>query len=200
VDFLTIDGYDYAGTWDKQTNESSSLYDVAEDPVYKDARSIDATVKAYLKAGVPAAKYTMGLPLYAVGWTGVGSANHGLYQNAKDASPVLLADGSGPCPNPNKSSASAGCDTVLTAGFLTYSTIENLTNKNGYTAWYDAARVNATLYNPSTGTFYTYDDPRVVAMKTDYIKKNQLGGAYVWALNDDDANGSLTKAIAAGLK
>jgi chitinase len=200
VDFLTIDGYDYAGTWDKQTNESSSLYDVAEDPVYNDARSIDATVKAYLKAGVPSAKYTMGLPLYAVGWTGVGSANHGLYQNAKDASPVLLADGSGPCPNPNKSSASPGCDTVLTAGFLTYSTIENLTNKNGYTAWYDAARVNATLYNPSTGTFYTYDDPRVVAMKTDYIKKNQLGGAYVWALNDDDANGSLTKAIAAGLK
>jgi len=27
-----------------------------------------------------------------------------------------------------------------------------------------------------------------------------LGGAYVWALGQDDANGSLTKAIAAGLK
>jgi chitinase len=37
-------------------------------------------------------------------------------------------------------------------------------------------------------------------MKTDYIKKNQLGGAYVWALNDDDASASLTKKIAAGLK
>ena len=33
-----------------------------------------------------------------------------------------------------------------------------------------------------------------------YIKKNRLGGAYVWALNDDDASGSLTKTIAAGLK
>jgi chitinase len=39
-----------------------------------------------------------------------------------------------------------------------------------------------------------------VAAKTAYIKKNKLGGAYVWALSDDDANGSLTKAIAAGLK
>src|SRR5258708_4586739 len=48
VDFLTIDGYDYAGTWDNQTNESSSLYDTAEDPVYADARYIDATVTAYL--------------------------------------------------------------------------------------------------------------------------------------------------------
>ena len=200
VDFLTIDGYDYAGTWDKQTNESSSLYDTAADPVYADDRYIDATVKAYLKAGVPAAKYTMGLPLYAVGWTGVPNVNHGLYQNATAASPVLLADGSGLCPNPDKTTAAHGCDTVLTAGFSTYSTIENLTNKNGYTAWYDSARVGATLYNPSTGTFYSYDDPTAVAAKTSYIKKNKLGGAYVWALNDDDASGSLTKAIAAGLE
>jgi chitinase len=199
VDFLTIDGYDYAGTWDKQTNESSSLYDTAADPVYADARYIDATVKAYRKVGVPAAKYTMGLPLYAVGWTGVPNVNHGLYQNATGASPVLLADGSGLCPNLDKTTAAPGCDTVLTAAFLTYSTIENLT-KNGYTAWYDSARVGATIYNPSTGTFYSYDDPTSVTAKTAYIKKNKLGGAYVWALNDDDGNASLTKAIAAGLK
>jgi chitinase len=200
VDFLTIDGYDYAGTWDRQTNESSSLYDTTADPRYRDARYIDATVRAYLRAGVPAAKYTMGLPLYAVGWTGVPTLNHGLYQNATGASPVLLADGSGLCPNPDKTAASPGCDTVLTAGFLTYATIENLANKTGYTPWYDSARVGATIYNPSTGTFYSYDDPAVVAAKTAYIKKNKLGGAYVWALSDDDGKGSLTKAIAAGLK
>jgi chitinase len=200
VDFLTIDGYDYAGTWDKQTNESSSLYDTAADPVYVDDRYIDATVRAYRKAGVPAAKYTMGLPLYGVGWTGVPNSNHGLYQNTTGDSPVLLTDGSGLCPNPDKTTALPGCDTVLTAGFATYSTIENLTNKNGYTAWYDSARVAATIYNPTSGTFYSYDDPTVVAAKTAYIRKNKLGGAYVWALNDDDAKGSLTKAIAAGLK
>ncbi|HZW94535.1 MAG TPA: glycosyl hydrolase family 18 protein [Candidatus Eremiobacteraceae bacterium] len=200
VDFITIDGYDYAGTWDKQTNESSSLYDTAADPVFAEDRYIDATVKAYLKAGVPAGKYTMGLPLYAVGWSGVPNVNHGLYQNATGVSPVLQADGSGPCPNPDKATASPGCDTVLTAGFATYSTIENLTNKYGYTAWYDSTRVGATLYNPSTGTFYTYDNPAAVAAKTAYIKKHKLGGGYVWALNDDDANASLTKAIAAGLK
>jgi chitinase len=200
VDFLTIDGYDYAAADEKQTNESSSLYDTSSDPAYADARYIDATVKAYLKAGVPAGKYTMGLPLYAVGWTGVANLNHGLYQNATGPSPVLLADGSGLCPNPDKAHASPGCDTVLTAGFATYSTIENLTDKYGYTAWYDSARVGATLYNPASGTFYTYDNPAAVAMKTAYIKKHKLGGAYVWALNDDDANASLTKAIAAGLK
>jgi chitinase len=200
VDFLTIDGYDYAGTWDKQTNESSSLYDTDADPVHADARSIDATVKAYLQAGVPAAKYTMGLPLYAVGWSGVPNVNHGLYQNVTGLSPVLLANGSGECPNPDKAHASPGCDTILTPGFSTYSTIENITNQYGYVPWHDSTRVGATLYNPATGIFYTYDDPAAVAAKTAYIKKKKLGGAYVWALNDDDASASLTKAIAAGLK
>jgi GH18 family chitinase len=37
-------------------------------------------------------------------------------------------------------------------------------------------------------------------VKTAFIKKINLGGAYVWALNDDDASASLTKTIAAGLK
>jgi chitinase len=200
VDFLTIDGYDYAAPSDKQTNESSSLYDSAADPVYADARYIDATVKAYRRAGVPAAKYTMGLPLYGVGWTGVPNVSHGLYEHATGPAPVLLLDGSGLCPNADKTTALPGCDTVLTAGFATYSTIQNLTNKNGYSAWYDSERVGATIYNPSTGTFYSYDDPTAMAAKTAYIRKNKLGGAYVWALNDDDANASLTKAIAAGLK
>jgi chitinase len=200
VDFLTIDGYDYAGSDEKQTNESSSLYDTTADPVYADARYIDATVKAYRKAGVPAAKYTIGLPLYAVGWTGVSNVNHGLYQSATAASPVLLTDGSGTCPNTDKTNASPGCDTILTAGFATYSTIENLAKRDGYITWYDSARVGATLYNPSIGIFYTYDNLASIEAKTAYIKKNKLGGAYVWALNDDDANASLSKAIASGLK
>jgi len=200
VDFLTIDGYDYAGTWDKQTNEQSPLYETAENPLRDQKFSIDETVTAYLKAGVPAGKYTMGLPLYAVGWTGVPNVNHGLYQDSTSLSPVLLAAGSGLCPKPDKAAPSPGCDTLLTPGFLTYATIENLINKNGYTLWYDAERGSATLYNPVTETFYSFDDPTSIAVKTAYIRKNKLGGAYVWALNHDDANGSLTKAVTAGLK
>jgi chitinase len=200
VDFLTIDGYDLAAPEDKQTNEASSLYASIANPSPDRAPDIDVTVKAYLKTGVPAAKYTMGLPLYAVGWTGVPKLNGGLYQSAGGPARVLLADGSDFCPNPNKAAPSPGCDTILTPGFLTYATIEKLIGMNGFTAWYDSARVGATLYNPLNRTFYTYDSPASVAAKTAYIRANKLRGAYVWALNDDDPNGSLTKAIAAGLK
>jgi chitinase len=200
VDFLTIDGYDLAAPEDKQTNEASPLFGSRENPAHDGPPNIDATVKAYLKLGVPAAKYTMGMPLYAVGWAGVSNANHGLYQNVAAPAPVLLADGAGICPNPNKAAPSPGCDTLLTPGFLTYATIEKLVGANGFTAWYDSARIGATLYNPLSRTFYTYDSPTSVAAKTAYIRKNRLGGAYVWALNDDDRDGSLTKAIAQGLK
>jgi len=200
VDFLTIDGYDYAAPSDKQTNEQSPLYDSDSNPSHGPSSSIDKTVKAYMRAGVPADKYMMGFPLYAVGWTGAANANHGLYQSLKDVSPVLLADGTGLCPHPDKAAPSPGCDTLLSPGFLTYSTIEKLINKNGFTPWFDAERVGATLYSPGTGTFYTFDDPASVATKTAYIRKNKLRGAYVWVLGQDDANDSLTKAILAGLQ
>ncbi len=162
--------------------------------------SIDETVKAYLDAGVPPGKYLMGFTWYAVGWAGVPSVNHGLYQSSTAAPPVLMADGSGLCPHPNKANPSPGCDHLLTPGNLTYSTIENLINKKGYTAWFDAERKEATLYSPVKETFYTYDDPASVAAKTAYIRKHKLGGAYVWVLGQDDADGSLIKAIATGVK
>jgi len=200
VDFLTIDGYDLAAPDDKQTNEASSLYPSIAYAPHEGANDIDTTVRAYLKLGVPAAKYTIGLPLYAVGWTGVPSVNHGLYQNALSPAPVLLADGSGICPKPDKTAPSPGCDTLLTPGFLTYATIEKLIDSNGFTAWYDSSRVGATLYNPFNKTFYTYDSLASVRVKTAYIRDNKLGGAYVWALNHDDRSGSMTKAISAGLK
>ncbi len=61
VDFITIDGYNYAGSWDTQTNDASPLFDSKKDPLYGQGLDIDATVNAYLKAGVPASKYTMGV-------------------------------------------------------------------------------------------------------------------------------------------
>jgi chitinase len=60
VDFITVDGYNYAGSWDTQTNDASPLFDSKSDPLYGQGLDINDTVNAYLKAGVPARKYTMG--------------------------------------------------------------------------------------------------------------------------------------------
>src|SRR5580658_6019368 len=117
VDFITIDGYNYAGSWDTQTNDASPLFDSRKDPLYGQDLDIDSTVDAYLRAGVPASKYTMGLPLYGAGWTGVPKANHGLYQSSTGPSPVPLANGTGPCTD--LSGNTPGCDLLLTPGTAT---------------------------------------------------------------------------------
>ncbi len=199
VDFITIDGYNYSGSWVTQTNEASPLFDSRQDPLFGQQLDIDDTVNAYLKAGVPASKYTMGVPLYAAGWTGAPNVNHGLYQNSTGPSPVLLANGTGLCTD--LSGNTPGCDTLLTPGLLTYSTLSTL-KANGYGYYFDPLRVAVSLYNPASGTFYTYDDPLEAALKTIYINvkvPGGLGGAYVWALKDDDANGTMVKTLAVGL-
>jgi chitinase len=199
VDFITIDGYNYAGSWDTQTNDASSLYDSIQDPEFGQGLDIDATVNAYLKAGVPPSKYTMGVPLYGAGWTGVPDVDHGLYQDSTGPSPVPLANGTGLCLD--WSAAPPGCDTLLTPGLATYSTLINLP-ANGYSKYFDPRRVAVWLYDPTSGTFYTYDDPFTAMQKMIYVKTKVpggLGGAYVWALKDDDANGTMVKTMAKAL-
>jgi len=199
VDFITIDGYNYAGSWETQSNDASPLFDSKQDPLFGQGLDIDSTVDAYLKAGVPPSKYTMGLPLYGAGWTGVPNVHHGLYQNSSGPSPVPLADGTGLCTD--LSGSTAGCDTLLTPGLATYSTLAKLTS-NGYSNYFDPRRTAVSLYDPTAGTFYTYDDPATAFLKMLYIDlkvPGGLGGAYVWALKDDDANGTMVKTMAKGL-
>jgi chitinase len=180
VDFITIDGYNYAGSWDVQTNHASPLFDDRQDPLQGQGLDIDATVNAYLKAGVPARKYTMGLPLYGAGWTGVPDENHGLYQNSTGPSPVPPGD------------------VLATPGLATYATLANA-KANGYTWTFDARRIAVSLYDASSQTFYSYDDPNSALLKMLYVESKVpggLGGAYVWALKDDDANGTMVKTMA----
>jgi chitinase len=196
VDFITAEGYNYAGSWDTKTNHASPLFDSRQSPLYGQGLDIDTTVNAYLKAGVPSHKYVMGLPLYGAGWTGVPDVNHGLYQNSTGPSPVYLANGTGLCPD--LSGNTPGCDTLLTPGVATYATLNNLASQ-GYSVSIDERRIAATLYDPASTTFYTYENPTTALLKMLYVDLRGLGGADVWALKDDDANGTVVKTLARGL-
>jgi chitinase len=63
----------------------------------------------------------------------------------------------------------------------------------------DERRIAATLYDPATTTFYTYENPSTAFLKMLYVDLRGLGGADVWALKDDDANGTVVKTLARGL-
>jgi chitinase len=209
LDYMNVDGYNYAGDWSNATNDASPLYDEAASPLYGKGDTIDATVQYYLAHGATAAKYTMGFPLYGAGWAGgLTSTNGGMYQNAtgvtdptgattpNGTSPVPNANGVGNCPTgDNQSSPTAGCDVLLTDGLATYGTVVNLLN-NGFTPSYDATRCAARMFNATTSSAFSYDNSQSVQCKVNYIKTYGLGGGYVWAVKDDDPNGDLTKALA----
>lgn len=180
LDFYNVQGYDFHGTWETSTNHASPLFDSRQDPVASENFNIDYTVNAYLQAGVPARKLVMGVPLYGRGWTGVPATNHGLYQTSTAPAPFAPAD------------------FLQTPGVETYLTLSTATSA-GYQRYFDRRRIAVSLYNPSTHTFWTYDDPITVRLKTIYINRGGLGGAFVWAVKDDDLNGTLIKTMADGL-
>lgn len=199
LDYYNLQGYDLHGTWESATNHQSALFESRQDPAFGQGLSIEPIVEAYLAAGVPGRKIVLGIPLYGRGWTGVPDINQGLYQSSTGAAPVLLANGTGWCPATDGSVA--GCDPLLTPGVLAYSTLSTLTS-NGYASHFDRRRIATWLYDPTSNTFWTVDDPMTVQLKTLYVNERVeggLGGAFVWALKDDDATGSVVKAMAAGL-
>jgi chitinase len=212
LDYMNVDGYNYAGDWSNATNDASPLFDESANPQFGKGLTIDATVKYYLNHGATPAKYTMGFPLYGAGWAGgLTSTNSGMYQNATgttDGSGAQTPNGTAPVPNingvgncptgQNQGGPAAGCDFLLVDGLATYRSIVNMLN-NGFTSSYDSARCAARMFDSTTDTAYSYDNATSVQCKVNYIKQFGLGGGYVWALKDDDPNGDLTKAIAGDL-
>ena len=184
LDFLNLETYDYHGTWESTTNHAAPLLESPYDPDRGQGFDVNDTVTAYLNAGVPAHKILLGIPFYGRGWTGVPSTHYGLYQSS-----------TGPAPSPSG-------DTLATDGVATFRTLEQLPGADGFALHRDYFSYADWLYSPLTTTFWTYDDPPIVTYKMAYarLRAGGLGGAFGWALKDDDANATLVKTMAAGLE
>lgn len=178
VDWLNLMTYAFHGTWSTITNLAAPLYSSPSDPtpiVQRLAYNVNAAVQAYLAAGVPPAKILVGVPFYGSGWKGVPNVNHGLYQPANGIPPGTRDPG-----------IFAYRD--LQANYLTTYARE----------WHEQAKA-PWLYNPATGIMISYDDPRSLALKADYVKANRLGGVMIWELSTDTADHALVNALSARL-
>jgi chitinase len=170
--FGTVQGYDFHGTWESTTNHQSSLYSSPSDPS-SPRFSDDGVVRDYLSRGAPGKELVVGVPFYSRGWTGVGSANNGLYQSAAGAATGTWE---------------AGVDDYKVAK-------QRLAD--GFTRHEDTQAGAAWLFDGTT--FWTFDDPAVMAAKADYVADNRLGGIMFWELSGDTPDGELIAAIAGGL-
>jgi len=137
--------------------------------------SVAATVKDYRDAGVAASKIVLGIPLFGHGWTGVPNINHGLFQQSTK-----------PAPSPRG-------DILESAGNASFRALNRL---GGFSSFYDKDSQAHWIYSTRTGTFWSFDDQRVVLEKVRYLKAQGLAGAMVWELKDDAPAASLVAAIA----
>ena len=172
LDFINVMTYDFHGAWDPQTNHHSALYGSPADPSTGDQRSYNShdALQAFRSRGVPASKLNLGIGFYGRGWANVSSANNGLYQSG---------------------SAAPG---TYESGIEDYKVLKT---KSGSHHTDSTARAHWLL---SGNQFWSYDDPALIFEKMQYVKSQNLGGAFFWEFSGDDAEGSLAKAIKDGLQ
>ena len=80
---------------------------------------------------------------------------------------------------------------------IEYSKISGLT---GFSEMWDNVAKAPYLVNSSGAFVCTFDNPRSIAEKCKYIKEKGMLGAMYWEYDQDDANGTLRKAVYNGLK
>jgi chitinase len=174
LDCGTVQGYDFHGPYEATTNQQSALRAPSDSPVPHDFSDTQA-VGDWLSRGAPARQLVVGVPFYGQGWTGVpDGGTAGLFQ-------------------PSTGPAAA----TWAAGNEDYKNLKALLDSGRYTLHRDLRNGFAWLYDGTN--FWTYDDPAVIAAKTDFIRRAHLGGAMVWSLDGDTADGQLMSAIAHGL-
>ncbi|MER5770697.1 glycoside hydrolase family 18 protein [Streptomyces sp. NPDC001985] len=135
--------------------------------------SVHQTVGDWLKRGAPAHKLVVGMPFYGQGWTGVSGGGDGMGQPAERPAPA-----------------------VHQPGFEDYKVLKKLADSGKY----QVHRKHGQAWLFDGTTLWTYDDPKVLDAKTEYIRDRGLGGAMFWSLDGDTENGELVKAVDRGLK
>ncbi len=87
LDYANLMTYDIHGIWDGYTDFNAPLHNNSDtSPQYK--WSVEASVNAWLNAGIPANKLVVGIPFYGDIYNSVNNANNGLYQTFSGGSSI----------------------------------------------------------------------------------------------------------------
>ena len=172
LDFINIMTYDYHVA-SRVAHFNAPLFPAAGDPTPE--LTIDASVRVFLDAGVPAEKLLIGVPFYGRLYRGVPNVSAGRFQ------PVDTL--------PFPSGAEAGDWRTLSRG--------RLRDARFVTYWDSLAQV-PWAFDSTSGTWISYDDERSVEAKGSYVRERGLGGVIIWELGGDD--GRLIRALSAGLE
>uniref|UniRef100_A0A4X2KIT6 GH18 domain-containing protein n=1 Tax=Vombatus ursinus TaxID=29139 RepID=A0A4X2KIT6_VOMUR len=167
LDFIHVMTYDFHGSWEVYTGENSPLYKNPSDTGGNAYLNVDYAMNYWKNNGAPAEKLIVGFPAYGHNFILRNPSQHD-----------IGAPTSGPGP--------AGTYT-REAGFLAYYEICPFL-KNGVTQVWEASEDVPYAYKGNE--WVGYDNPKGFQIKADWLKKNNFGGAMVWAIDLDDFTGT----------
>ncbi|MCS2151926.1 glycosyl hydrolase family 18 protein [Scandinavium goeteborgense] len=171
MDHIFLMSYDFYGAFSNTSlAHQTALYGSALEP--DTDYTTDHGLKALLAQGVTPGKIVIGTAMYGRGWTGVQG-----YQNN----------------DPFTGTATGPVKGTWENGIVDYRQIAIMKAAGDWQYGYDAVAEGAYLFKPSTGDLITYDDPRSVAAKGQYVLANQLGGLFAWEIDAD--NGDILNAM-----
>lgn len=210
VDFANVMTYDIHGAWENRAMHHTGLYSNPNNPDPNSLWpwSIHDSVTYLLAQGAVADKIVIGVAMYTRGWEQVADDGGvpglpGMYGSASYAN--IDADGSITRGAKNYAPLVSG-DGGRNSGIWPYRTLNELkTTYPGLVEYWDDDAKAPYLY-ANNGAFFTYDNPRSIAEKANYIKANGLGGFIGWMQSQDaetitgsGVRNTLTTAMKEGL-
>ena len=169
LDWINIMSYDFFNSLTSTTGHHAGLY--RSTLAAATDRNADASLKQHLAAGIPARKLVLGVAFYGRGFTGVRPQSNGVKQ------PYERYEGD-------------HSYTELAETFI---------GKQGFIRYWDDRARDPYLWNGTSKTFITYDDPQSIEIKAQYIMEKHLGGMMFWELSQD-RDGELLEVIARSLR
>jgi chitinase len=129
--------------------------------------NVTGAVQYYEEHGVPASKIVLGMAFYGRGFTGVAAKNAGLYSKYGGGFPETPWN-------------------VVKRQFLNDPAWQKHWSTTAQAPW---------IYNEHTHVFFSYDDPRSMAIKAAFVRSKHLRGAMFWVFGEDDSQQSLLRAL-----
>ena len=121
-----------------------------------EGNSSQQAITRYINTGVPADKLVMGIPFYGRQWEKVMLGNNGLYQPS-----------------------------MSTGMIIPYWEILEKLDSGKYKKMYDESAKSSYLWNVKDSIFISWETPKEVRLKAEYIKEKGLGGAMFWEYSLD---------------
>ncbi|KAF7209278.1 acidic mammalian chitinase isoform X1 [Nothobranchius furzeri] len=164
LDFINVMTYDFHGSWENVTGHHSPLYKQLSETGAQADLNTDFAMSYWRDNGSPVEKLNMGFATYGRTFK-ISSPSRG-----------VGAPASGPA---------AAAPFTQTAGFWSYYEICSFLQGASVQMTEDQKVPHATKEDEWVG----FDNQESFSTKVSYLKNNQFGGAFVWALDLDDFSG-----------